>query len=79
MKKFHLIWILVALALPSCRSSREVWEDTKTASRYVNKGLRSFMGRHAEANGPLYLDWSEDQEAPFLALTMKTLILPQLP
>lgn len=48
---------LLGLAFTSChRSHREVWEDTKTAKRYLNKGIHSLFGRHSDnqqiAKGP---------------------------
>lgn len=58
------ILAIVALAVicTGChRSSREVWEDTKTASRYMGKGMRSLMGRHTDAsNYAFYDNWEEE-------------------
>jgi peptidoglycan-associated lipoprotein len=55
---------LLGLAFTSChRSHREVWEDTKTAKRYVNKGIQSLFGKHADnhqiAKGP---KWKAEPE-----------------
>lgn len=62
--KVSMKQIIIALALSlffsSChRTTREVWEDTKTAGRYMNKGFTSLLGRHddsrprANTRGPL--------------------------
>lgn len=40
----------ITFALVGCsRSSYEVWEDTKTCGRHVNRGFRSLGGKHAES------------------------------
>lgn len=51
MKRFLTLLPLMlgCMVFTSChRSSREVWEDTKTASRYVRRGFDSFLGRHVD-------------------------------
>lgn len=48
----HKITLLLAgcLALTACqRSSYEVWEDTKTCGRQVNKGFGSLRGKHGDS------------------------------
>lgn len=41
---------LMMLVLCGCARSRcEIWEDTKTASRYVGKGFKSMGGKHGES------------------------------
>lgn len=63
MTKRLLLLILCAGALSSCtRSHREVWEDTKTCSRYFGKGMRSLFGRHNDNReyAGLYETWNED-------------------
>lgn len=62
---------LAATFLTSCgyRSSREVWEDTKTCSRYMGKGLRSLFGQHIDSRDSArhYQGWS-DQGLEYEAL-----------
>lgn len=67
--------VLLALSLTplatSChRTSCEAWEDTKTAGRYMNKGLGSFFGRHDDryriGSKPR---WQAESEPDFLALS----------
>lgn len=42
--------VLGVLALSGCqRSSGEVWEDTKTAGHYAQKGIASLFGSHGES------------------------------
>jgi peptidoglycan-associated lipoprotein len=55
---------LLGFTFTSCHRTRaQVWEDTKTASRYMNKGIGSFFGRHVNnheiANAPR---WKEEPE-----------------
>jgi peptidoglycan-associated lipoprotein len=41
------LWLLsVSLISGCCRPSCDVWEDTKTAGRYVGKGFRTLGGKH---------------------------------
>lgn len=53
MKQKLLIILTLSLAgvfQTSCqRSGGEIWEDTKTASRYVGKGLKSLLGKHSDS------------------------------
>ncbi len=49
-----------------CRSNGEMWENTKTCSRYVGKGFRSLMGQHSDSRECAYCfgeDW-DDVDAP---------------
>jgi len=50
-KSIKLVAIFLVLAtLSGCARSRcEIWEDTKTASRYVGKGFKSMGGKHGES------------------------------
>lgn len=66
MKRSFCTLIACALAglfLSSCghRSSREVWEDTKTCSRYMGKGLRSLFGHHIDSrdSANYYQAWND--------------------
>lgn len=61
------MWKIVAIAMigfafTGCaRRSYEMWEDTKTASRYMNKGLRSFFGKHGDYGDVAYEEtWGEN-------------------
>lgn len=59
-----------ATMLTSCnRSSREVWEDTKTCSRYVGKGFRSLCGKHVDSReySNYYQAWEQEPEFEPLA------------
>lgn len=63
----------LSIFLPSCnRPSRVAWEDTKSAGRYMNRGLNSFLGRH-EAHGMKLKGYrqagSNQQDQDFLALS----------
>lgn len=71
MKKSLLAIAALAVLLPAChRTSREVWEDTKSASRYMGKGLRSFMGRHVDTSDFAFRDsWEEDEGQQPLSLS----------
>lgn len=41
-----LILVVTALSFTGCRrSSNEVWEDTKSGSRHLNRGVKSFGGK----------------------------------
>lgn len=45
-----LIICLFVLLLAGCARSRgEIWEDSKTAGRYVGKGFKSMGGKHGES------------------------------
>lgn len=71
MKKYLFVVIGLSLLLPAChRSSREVWEDTKSASRYMNKGLRSLLGRHVDSGDFAFREgWGDDEESSPLSLS----------
>jgi peptidoglycan-associated lipoprotein len=51
------------------RTSREVWEDTKTCGRYLDRGLRSLLGQHIDTReyAPYEAVWEEASE-PFIPL-----------
>lgn len=65
--RIRLILGCMALALCTsltscCRSNGEMWENTKTCSRYVGKGFRSLMGQHADSRNCAYNfgeDWDD--------------------
>ncbi len=60
--------ILLSFSLVSChRNRREVWEDTKTCSRYVNKGLRSLLGSHSDPYAHAYT-YNLPEEDEFLVI-----------
>lgn len=45
-----LLFLLLMTTFSACRrSSDEVWEDTKTAGRHVNRGVRSIGGKHGDS------------------------------
>jgi peptidoglycan-associated lipoprotein len=49
-KIFLLInFALLALTTGCQRSSGEVWEDSKTASRYMGRGVKSIAGKHGDS------------------------------
>jgi peptidoglycan-associated lipoprotein len=61
-----LSFCALALLLGAChRSSREFWEDTKTAGRYVGKGMHSLFGRHVDSYPLAYQDWEDEQGYQF--------------
>lgn len=67
MKGRFLVIAGIACAglLSSCtRSSHEMWEDTKTCSRYMGKGLRSLFGQHVDSReyASYYESWNDDHE-----------------
>ncbi len=42
--------LVLSASLTSCyRSRSEMWEDSKTAGRYMGKGMRSFFGQHVDS------------------------------
>jgi peptidoglycan-associated lipoprotein len=54
MKKAKLLVImyllLICLSVTGCRrSTDDVWEDTKSASRHVNRGFRTLGGKHGDS------------------------------
>lgn len=55
MKKIYLLLnalslIAIAFSFSSCRrNTNEVWEDTKTAGRHMNRGVRSLAGKHGDS------------------------------
>lgn len=66
--QYLLLAIVCMGLLSSCnRSSREVWEDTKTCSRYVKKGMGSLFGRHVDSRE--YASYYESWEDDFVPLT----------
>lgn len=45
-----LLTALALFSMTSCRrGSNEVWEDTKTASRHMHRGIRSLGGKHGDS------------------------------
>lgn len=51
LKYFTLVsMLLVAISLSGCRrNSNDVWEDTKSASRHVKRGVRTLGGKHGDS------------------------------
>ena len=47
----HLMMLLLAaLTFSGCRrSGDDVWEDTRTAGRHMNRGIRSMAGKHGDS------------------------------
>jgi len=70
MKKGSFVLLIVtAFALSGChRTSSDVWEDTKTCTRYMNKGMRSLFGRHVDEEEYAYLQ-QRQQKSPFISLS----------
>lgn len=68
LRQWFVLSILLVLSLSGCqRSSYEVWEDTKTCSRYFGKGVRSLFGGHEDGREYTYYSpWN--QEAEFIPL-----------
>lgn len=61
--------VFACLALTSChRTSREVWEDSKTAGRYVRRGVDSFFGRHIDDDMPISFDGERSEDLDYLPL-----------
>ncbi|MCH9626204.1 MAG: Peptidoglycan-associated lipoprotein [Chlamydiales bacterium] len=75
MKTTLLCALLTTLLCTSCARSRcELWEDTKTCGRYVNKGMRSLMGHHVDSREYVayYEQWDEgtaQSELDYVPLT----------
>lgn len=65
MKKMVFILALSTIFASCQRSSREVWEDTKTCGRYVNRGVKSLAGRHQDGQ----LAYIKHPDDSFLYLT----------
>lgn len=46
----YVMFIACFLLLPGCRrNSDDVWEDTKTAGRHMNRGAKSLVGKHGDS------------------------------
>ena len=64
MKKILILGaVALSTTLTSCYRSRgEMWEDTKTCSRYIGKGVRSLMGRHADSSdyANAFYNWEDE-------------------
>lgn len=59
---------MVATLFSGChRTSSDVWEDTKTCTRYLNKGMRSLFGKHIDEEEYAYLQ-QRQKNAPFMQL-----------
>lgn len=60
MKKQIGILLLLSVFLCGChRTQREFWEDTKTAGRYMGKGVRSLFGAHGEKEDFAFGNWDD--------------------
>lgn len=44
-----LLLMLTLIFSGCCRNSNEVWEDTKSASRHMNRGVSSLAGKHGDS------------------------------
>lgn len=45
-----MMLLLVAITFSGCRRSKDdVWEDARTAGRHMNRGVRSFAGKHGDS------------------------------
>jgi peptidoglycan-associated lipoprotein len=62
--------VLLLGCMTACqRSGREVWEDTKTASRHVGKGVKSLGGKHGDSRQISSMDDFEGpQEEEYIPL-----------
>lgn len=66
MKNLLRVLPLVLLLFTSChRTTREVWEDSKTCGRYIQRGFGSLFGRHSDV-APFAYD--EGQELDYTPL-----------
>lgn len=60
--KLFLNVLFIGLVLTGCRRSpHDVWEDSKTCGRHVNRGVRSLGGKHGDSRqirnrGEFYVD-----------------------
>ncbi len=64
--RYLLLLYVAALSLSSAscrRSSDEVWDDSKSASRHMSRGLRTMGGKHGDSRAVRYKDefMPEDQ------------------
>lgn len=65
-----LVSLMTIGAFSSCnRSTHEIWEDTKTCGRYMNKGIHSLRGQHIDSReyASFFDVWEDEQE--FIAIT----------
>lgn len=69
--------LAMCASLTSCYRSRgEVWEDTKTCSRYMGKGVRSLFGQHTDSRQYAQsYDW-DDVDSPRMASVGKEEFVP---
>ena len=49
MKLFYTLFLIPLVLIGCCRSSEEVWDDTRTCGRYVGKGFSSLGGKHGDS------------------------------
>ncbi|HEU64832.1 MAG: Outer membrane lipoprotein Omp16 [Candidatus Anoxychlamydiales bacterium] len=75
MKKiFTLFFIFTLLVLTSCERSSDTWENVKTASRYLKKGINSLWGKDSNS---YWVQNEEDFKGPddedFIPLNEKDL------
>ncbi len=64
MTKTLLTIMALASLLCGCqRTSREMWEDTKTGGRYMGRGFRSFCGQHTDSREYAMSNyWNDESE-----------------
>src|SRR6185503_3968398 len=68
MKSSFILLVCIAAFFSGChRRSCDVWEDTKTCTRYMNKGVRSLFGKHIDEEEYAYLQQRKNS-APFMQL-----------
>lgn len=64
-----LIILSTAVLMASChRSSKVMWEDTKTCNRYMKKGIQSLFGKHDGQRPIASIPKWEKEEPAFLTL-----------
>lgn len=49
VEKILFIFALALMLTGCCRNSCEVWDDTKTASRHVKRGMSALGGKHGDS------------------------------
>ena len=78
MKRLSYVIIMLATLCSCGRTSRDLWEDTKTCGHYMGRGVRSFFGQHRdETEYGYYSHWSSDAE--FIPLEGESMIAqPQM-
>lgn len=71
--------IAMCTSLTSCYRSRgEMWEDTKTCSRYMGKGVRSLFGQHIDSReyANSFNEWDDADTQRFASSSSNSEFLP---